>query len=203
MAKPRTACPSEAQKSEAHMSLIKTPKSLGSCMYINTRSTAHSKQILHYPNPLKSQDLKKGRLEPARNPKTWGSHITIAFVAWVGLLLNSARLKIYSSTQCIWRAMEGSTRWLWTSPTLTRYGLKLELGHFIISGREFAFSNLTIIWGILGPSPILMHIWHFSYHHHQYEFYRIPILGHYFWNILCKLSKCNLHASATPESDNK
>ena len=91
--------------------------------------------------------------------------------------------------------MKGSTRWLWTSPILTRYGLKLELGHFIISGTKFAFSNLTIIWGILGPNPILMRIWHFSYHHHQHEFYRIPILGHYFWNILCKLSKCNVHSS--------
>ena len=54
--------PPEAQKPEVRTSLIKTPKSLGSCIYINTHPTTRPKQILHYPNPPKVS--KKGRLEP-------------------------------------------------------------------------------------------------------------------------------------------
>ena len=51
--------PPEAQKPEARTSLTKTPKILGSCMYINTRLPARPKQILHLPNPPKAQNLKK------------------------------------------------------------------------------------------------------------------------------------------------
>ena len=125
-----------------------------------------------------SKISKKVRLEPAWSSKTWGSHITIAVVGWVGILLNSAWLDAFESYGRLDKVALNISNFNST-------WLEIE-----IWGTEFAFSNLTIIWGILGPTPILMHIWHFSYHHHQYEFYRIPILGHYFWNILCKLSKC-------------
>ena len=41
-----------------------------------TAPAARWKQILHYPNPPKARNLKKGRLEPARSLKTWDLHIT-------------------------------------------------------------------------------------------------------------------------------
>ena len=48
----------EAQKPETLPSLIKTPKSFGSCKYIITRLTARLKQIFDYPNPPKAGKLE-------------------------------------------------------------------------------------------------------------------------------------------------
>ena len=61
--------PPEAQKPEARTSLTKTPKILGSCMYINTHLPARPKQILHYPNLPKAQNLKKRQARVCPKPK--------------------------------------------------------------------------------------------------------------------------------------
>ena len=64
-----SSSPPQARKPEAHTSLTKTPKILGSCMYINTRLPAHPKQILPYPNPPEAQNLKKRQARARPKPK--------------------------------------------------------------------------------------------------------------------------------------
>ena len=61
--------PPEAQKPEARTLLTKTPKILGSCMYINTRLPAHPKQILHYPNPPEARNIKKRQAQVRPKPE--------------------------------------------------------------------------------------------------------------------------------------